>query len=103
MLCPTEKTNNGETKVPRKEIVGKVVSNKMDKTVVVAVEQHVPHKRYEKQILQTRKFKAHDAENKCQVGDRVRIQECRPLSREKRWIVVDITGREEAAFVPEWV
>jgi small subunit ribosomal protein S17 len=87
--------------MPRKEIVGKVVSNKMDKTVVVSVEQRVPHGRLEKQILRTRKFKAHDAENKCQIGDRVRIQECRPLSAEKRWLVIEITGKEASAFVSE--
>lgn len=76
--------------MPRKELVGKVVSNKMDKTVVVAVHSTSPHSKYEKQINQTTKFKAHDAENKCQIGDDVRIQECRPLSREKRWLVVGI-------------
>lgn len=79
--------------MPKKELVGKVVSNKMDKTVVVAVENKFPHHKYEKQIVETNKFKAHDAENKCQVGDMVRIQECRPLSRDKRWWVVQITGR----------
>ena len=77
--------------MPRKELVGKVLSNKMDKTVVIAVENRFPHPKYEKQIVETRKFKAHDEENKCQIGDRVRIQECRPLSREKRWLVVEIT------------
>ena len=91
--------------MPRKELEGKVISNKMDKTVVVAVENRFPHPKYEKHIIETRKFKAHDAENKCQVGDRARIQECRPLSREKRWLVVAITGHgvvtkatEEAAI-----
>ena len=79
--------------MPRKELIGKVISNKMQKTVVVAVENRSPHPRYEKQIVETRKFKAHDEENKCQIGDRVRIQECRPLSSEKRWIVKEITGR----------
>jgi len=79
--------------MPSKEIVGKVVSNKMEKTVVVAVENRFPHPRYEKQIVQTRKFKAHDAENRCQIGDLVKIRECRPLSREKTWLVVEITGK----------
>ncbi len=79
--------------MPRKEIVGKVVSNKMEKTVVVAVENRFPHPKYEKQIVQTKKFKAHDADNKCQIGDVVRIQECRPLSKEKTWRVVEITGK----------
>lgn len=85
--------------MPRKEIVGKVVSNKMDKTVVVSVEAHYPHPKYEKQIARTLKFKAHDADNKCQMGDIVRIQECRPLSRDKRWLVVDITGKSEEAVL----
>ncbi|HEY9775784.1 MAG TPA: 30S ribosomal protein S17 [Planktothrix sp.] len=87
--------------MPRKELVGKVVSNKMDKTVVVAVESRFPHPKYEKQIVETRKFKAHDAENKCQLGDRVRIQECRPLSREKRWLVTEITGHSIATKATE--
>jgi small subunit ribosomal protein S17 len=79
--------------MPRKEIVGKVVSNKMDKTVVVAVETRFPHPKYEKPIVQTKKFKAHDSENKCQLGDIVRIQECRPISKEKTWLVVGVTGK----------
>lgn len=87
--------------MPRKELVGKVVSNKMDKTVVVAVENRSPHPKYEKQIVLTRKFKAHDAENKCQIGDRVRIQECRPMSRDKRWLVVSVSGASKAqATIP---
>jgi small subunit ribosomal protein S17 len=69
----------------------------MDKTVVVAIESRFPHPKYEKQIVETRKFKAHDAENKCQIGDRVRIQECRPLSREKRWLVLEVLGHGLAA------
>jgi small subunit ribosomal protein S17 len=80
--------------MPKKELVGKVVSNKMQKTVVVAVENPSSHKKYEKPMVSTRKFKAHDAENKCQVGDRVILRECRPLSKEKRWIVVGITKGE---------
>jgi len=79
--------------MPRKEIVGKVVSNKMDKTVVVAVEARLPHPKYEKPIAKTKKFKAHDSENKCQIGDIVVIRECRPISKEKSWLVVEITGR----------
>jgi small subunit ribosomal protein S17 len=78
--------------MPRKELVGKVVSNKMEKTVVVAVENRSPHARYEKQIPTTRKFKAHDPENKCQIGDKVRLRECRPLSKEKRWLVIEVTS-----------
>jgi small subunit ribosomal protein S17 len=73
-----------------KERVGVVVSDKMDKTVVVAVENRTPHPKYGKIVVKTRKFKAHDEENKCQEGNRVRIQETRPLSRTKRWVVAEI-------------
>ncbi|MBF2045812.1 MAG: 30S ribosomal protein S17 [Leptolyngbya sp. IPPAS B-1204] len=73
-----------------KQRIGLVVSDKMDKTVVVAVENRAPHPKYRKIVVRTKRFKAHDEENKCQVGDRVRIQETRPLSRTKRWEVVDI-------------
>ncbi|NEP17222.1 MAG: 30S ribosomal protein S17 [Leptolyngbya sp. SIO4C1] len=76
-----------------KERVGLVVSDKMDKTVVVAVESRVPHPKYEKIIVRTKKFKAHDEGNQCQVGDRVRIRETRPLSRTKRWVVADVLNR----------
>jgi small subunit ribosomal protein S17 len=78
--------------MPKKELVGKVISNKMQKTIVVSVESRSPHPRYGKHIAITQKFKAHDAENKCQIGDRVRIQECRPLSKDKRWHVIEITS-----------
>lgn len=73
-----------------KERVGLIVSDKMDKTVVVAIENRSPHPKYGKIMVRTRRYKAHDEENKCKVGDRVRIQETRPLSRTKRWTVVDI-------------
>lgn len=73
-----------------KQRIGLVVSDKMDKTVVVAVENRAPHPKYRKIVVRTKRYKAHDEENKCQVGDRVRIQETRPLSRTKRWEVVDI-------------
>jgi small subunit ribosomal protein S17 len=76
-----------------KERVGLVVSNKMDKTVVVAIENRSPHPKYGKIIVKTRKFKAHDPENRCQEGDRVRIRETRPLSRTKRWIVSEILAK----------
>ncbi len=80
--------------MPRKELVGQVVSDKMQQTVVVAVETRFSHPQYEKPIIRTKKFKAHDAENKCKVGDVVRLRECRPLSKTKRWIVIDITKGE---------
>ena len=73
-----------------KERVGVVVSNKMDKTVVVAVENRSPHRKYGKIVVKTKKFKAHDQENQCQEGDRVRIQETRPLSKTKRWVIAEI-------------
>ena len=70
-----------------KERVGTVVSDKMDKTVVVAVENRFPHPIYQKIVSRTARYKAHDAENKCRLGDRVRITETRPLSASKRWAV----------------
>ena len=73
-----------------KQRVGLVVSDKMDKTVVVAIESRTAHPKYGKIVVRTKRYKAHDEENKCKVGDRVRIEETRPLSRTKRWSVVDI-------------
>ncbi|MBE3591294.1 MAG: 30S ribosomal protein S17 [Firmicutes bacterium] len=77
----------------RKQRVGTVVSDKMDKTVVVAVETLATHPLYGKRVRRTKKFKAHDEANECRVGDRVRIEETRPLSREKRWRVIQILER----------
>ena len=74
----------------RKTRIGKVVSNKMDKTIVVAIEDNVRHPLYKKIIKNTVKFKAHDEENACGVGDKVLIMETRPLSKDKRWRVVEI-------------
>ncbi len=79
----------------RKVQVGRVVSDKMDKTVVVAIETLVRHPLYGKIIKRTKKFKAHDEENACRVGDKVRLMETRPLSKEKRWRVVEILEREQ--------
>lgn len=78
-----------------KELTGRVVSDKMDKTVVVAVENRVPHSKYQKIIVRTKKYKAHDDTNECKAGDLVRIRETRPLSRTKCWVVADILGRSE--------
>ena len=75
--------------------VGRVVSDKMDKTVVVAVDYLKPHPLYRKIIRKTSKFHAHDEENTCKVGDLVRIEETRPLSRTKRWRVIEIVQRGE--------
>ena len=74
----------------RKTRVGKVVSDKMDKTVVVIVEDRVAHPIYKKIIKRTYRLKAHDENNECGIGDRVRVMETRPLSRDKRWRVVEI-------------
>jgi small subunit ribosomal protein S17 len=74
----------------RKSMVGTVVSNKMDKTVVVIVERLARHPVYKKVIKLRKRFKAHDADNACQMGDVVRIVESRPLSKEKRWVVEEI-------------
>lgn len=79
----------------RKVQVGRVVSDKMDKTVVVAIETLVRHPLYGKIVKRTKKFKAHDEENTCRVGDKVRVMETRPLSKEKRWRVVEILEREQ--------
>ena len=77
----------------RKVMVGKVVSDKMDKTVVVAVETSVRHKMYNKIVKRTYKLKAHDESNECKVGDTVKVMETRPLSKDKRWRVVEIMER----------
>jgi len=74
----------------RKTRVGKVVSDKMDKTVVVAVENRVAHPLYKKIIKRTYKLKAHDENNECNIGDKVRVMETRPLSKDKRWRLVEI-------------
>ena len=77
----------------RKVMIGTVVSNKMDKTVVVAVKTNVKHDVYGKIMKRTYKLKAHDEENKCQIGDEVKVMETRPLSKDKRWRVVEITKK----------
>ena len=77
----------------RKVMIGTVVSDKMDKTVVVAVETSVRHKVYKKTVKRTYKLKAHDEENACKVGDKVKVMETRPLSKDKRWRLVEIMER----------
>ena len=79
----------------RKTRVGKVVSDKMDKTVVVAVERLERHPLYKKTIRRTTKFKAHDENNECRIGDQVQIVETRPLSKDKRWRVISVVKRAE--------
>ena len=82
-----------ETRNLRKERVGKVVSNKMDKTIAVAVERKVKHAMYGKFMKQTKKFLAHDDSNQCGIGDLVKIVETRPLSKNKRWRLVEIVEK----------
>ena len=79
----------------RKVRVGKVVSDKMNKTVVVAVERKVPHALYNKPMVSTKRPKAHDENNECQIGDTVKIVETRPLSKDKCWRVVEILERQK--------
>ena len=78
------------TRAFRKTRVGQVVSDKMDKTIVVAVQDSVQHPLYKKIVKRTYKLKAHDEKNECGVGDTVKVMECRPLSRDKRWRLVEI-------------
>jgi len=82
-----------ETKKVRRTITGRVVSDKMDKTVSVAVERLIKHPVYGKYIRRTTKVLAHDASNECKEGDRVAISECRPVSKNKSWAVVDVIER----------
>ena len=77
----------------RKMRVGKVVSDKMDKTIVVAIKTKVRHPLYGKMVNRTRKFKAHDENNECGIGDTVKIMETRPLSKDKRWRLVEIVEK----------
>ena len=77
----------------RKSRTGKVTSNKMDKTIVVAIEEHVKHPLYNKVVKRTSKLKAHDENNECNIGDIVKVMETRPLSKDKRWRLVEIVEK----------
>lgn len=79
-----------EDRSKRKTKIGIVTSDKMDKTIVVGVEQSIRHSLYGKSVKRTKKFKAHDENNECQIGDKVRIMETRPLSKDKRWRLVEV-------------
>ena len=81
------------TKNNKRQEIGKVVSNKMDKTIVVAVEDFVRHPLYNKPVKRTKKFKAHDEQNVCRIGDRVKIMETRPLSKDKRFRLVEVVEK----------
>jgi small subunit ribosomal protein S17 len=85
-----------EQAVKRREWVGRVLSNKMNKTVVVAVERSVMHPIYRKVLRRITKFKAHDEQNVCQIGDQVRMVETRPISKEKHWRVVEVIQKGRA-------
>ena len=80
-----------------KERIGTVVSDKMEKTVVVAVEMRFPHPIYQKTVSRTTRYKAHDEGNNCQVGDRVRITESRPMSRHKRWAIAEVLSSSQGS------
>ncbi|OEF97929.1 30S ribosomal protein S17 [Desulfuribacillus alkaliarsenatis] len=82
-----------EERNQRKVRIGKVVSDKMDKTIVVAVETYINHPLYKKRIKRTKKFKAHDENNIAKMGDRVKIMETRPLSKDKRWRLVEVVEK----------
>jgi small subunit ribosomal protein S17 len=79
--------------MPRKVFIGKVISDKMDKTVTVAVTRLYKDPLFKKYIKRVSKFKAHDEDNRCKFGDRVKIVESRPLSKTKRWVVLDVLGK----------
>ena len=77
----------------RKTRTGKVISDKMDKTIVVAIEDHVKHPLYKKIVKETYKLKAHDENNECKIGDTVKVMETRPLSKDKRWRLVEVVEK----------
>jgi small subunit ribosomal protein S17 len=87
----------GGTKTGKIRKIGRVESNKMDKTVIVAVDYRRRHPLYRKTMTRTHRFAAHDADNSCEIGDTVEIEESRPLSKTKRWVVLEILERKERA------
>jgi len=93
MAETTTNSTGSDARATRKTRTGLVVSDKMQKTVVVAIERRVPHPVYGKMVTRTKRLKAHDEENSAKVGDTVRIVETRPLSKDKRWRVVEIVDR----------
>lgn len=84
-----------EERKPRKDLVGRVVSDKMDRTVTISIERTFQHPMYKKIVKKTSKIWAHDAENECKTGDKVRVMSTRPLSKLKRWRVVEILERAQ--------
>lgn len=79
--------------MPKKETSGIVISNKMNKTIIVAVKKQISHKKYKKIMIRTNKYYAHDENNICNIGDTVRIQETRPLSKNKRWTLIKLINQ----------
>jgi|SRR5579884_452804 small subunit ribosomal protein S17 len=98
-VTPTTGQQVAKQKSRRVQKTGKVISNKMDKTIVVSVESLKKHRIYKRTYRQTRHFYAHDENNECQIGDVVRIEECRPLSKLKRWRLIEIV-RPGSGIVP---
>jgi small subunit ribosomal protein S17 len=96
-MVDNEITSTASTRGHGREEIGVVMSDRMDKTIVVAVERASQHPLYKKVVRTRRKFVAHDEENDCRTGDRVRIVECRPMSRRKRWRVVEVLDRAPGA------
>jgi small subunit ribosomal protein S17 len=92
---------NAETK--RRKMTGVVVKDKMDKTVVIEVEKFLKHPKYHKYLKTKKRYKAHDEQNECSIGDKVLIIESRPLSKEKRWVVKEIVKKEELMLIREEV
>jgi small subunit ribosomal protein S17 len=95
-MTETTTNNTAEQRTRRKERVGEVISNKMAKTIVVRVERRFPHPRYKKVVTGYSKFYAHDEKGDAKVGDRVRIEETRPLSKLKNWRLVEVVERNTA-------
>lgn len=79
--------------MPVKQEIGTVISNKMQKTIVVQIENKYPHPIYSKTLVKTKKYLAHDEEERCKIGDEVLLQECRPLSKKKRWKLIEILSK----------
>ena len=100
-LISTEQTidQKAAQKTNTRTLTGRVVSDKMDKTVVVSIERRKKHRLYHKVVSLTQRYKAHDETNQCRLGDMVRIEECRPLSKEKRWRVIEVLTRGDVADV----
>jgi small subunit ribosomal protein S17 len=86
-------TNQNPSKVTKKTLFGKVVSNKMDKTIVVRVESRKLHRLYKKYVSKSKKIKAHDPKNECNIDDMVQVIECRPYSKEKKWHLLEIVEK----------